>query len=375
MYNWDKFNNKGFLMSLFNLLLSSKKTFYTLDIGSRFIKVAEFNISEDQLTLTQFHIEECPPQALDRGNITEHKALSQALLSFFSKKVKLPSKYNLILSIGGSSVITGALNIPKSKHQDIRDENIKLEASQYLPVDLTEVYYIHLNLPQCESESEDVESIFLIAIKKEALSNFNLSMRGASLKSSADYPSVLALGNNFVMNHKNEIKPTKYAIILDIGFRNISFCVMRGEHLVFSRELFIGIENYVIEIQNELGVSYKEAQSLLDTACKSDSVPEPVIHAVQNYNSLCCKEISVGIDYFLNYSPQVDFSGIYVTGGGKNIPQLKSKISQHLNLPVHNLQTLRSVKTKGFKKQRIKELQPFLGVSVGLAQTKLIKNK
>ncbi len=361
-------------MSLLNFL-SSKKTVFTLDVGSRFIKAAEFISSEDQLILKNFHMEECPPQALDRGNVVEKELLSKALSSLFVKKVKIGSKYELIQAIGGSSVITGTLNIPQSEHENVKSENIRLEVSQYLPVDLNEVYYVVMDLPRHKDDLENVETIFLIAIKKETLANFNLVAGAASLKVSVDYPSVLALGNSFVMNHKNDINPEQYNIILNIGFRSLTFCVMRGEHLVFSRELIIGVENYMIEIQNELGVSYKEAQSLLDTACKNDSVPDQVMHIIQNYNSLCCREISVGMDYFLNYSPKADFSAVYANGGGKMIPQLKSKISENLNLPVHDLQTLRAIKTQGFTKQRIQELQPFLGICTGLAQTKLIRKK
>ena len=358
-------------MSLLSFL-SSKKTIYALDIGSRFIKVAEFDVSEDQIVLTNFQMETCPPQALDRGNVVDYQILSQSLSSVFFKKIKVTGKYELIQAIGGSSVITGTLNIPKTGNSTIRNETIRLEVSQYLPVDLKEVYYLVIDLPDF-GEQDNVESVFVIAIKKESLSNFNLAIRTASLNTSVDYPSMLALSNCFVLNHKNEINRDQYVILLDIGFQKLDFCVMRGESLVFSREFPVGVENYVLEIQNELGVSYKESQSLLDTTYKNDSVPESVMHIVQNYNSLCCKEISMGMDYFFNYFPQAVCSSAYLTGGGKSIPQLKSQISKKLNLPTHDLQTLRSVKTKGFTKQRIKELQPLLATCVGLVQTKIKK--
>ena len=361
-------------MGLLNFL-SAKKNFFTLDIGSRFIKIAEFSFSEDQLILKNFQMEECPPQALDRGNIVEHEELSKALSHLFNKKIKIDAKAEVMQAIGGSSVITGTLNVPYSDQQNIKNENIKLEVSQYLPVDLNEVYYTIINLPRYKGDPENEESIFLIAIKKNALSNFNSVINSASAKTDVDYPAVLALGNSFVANHKEEIQPQQYNVLLDIGFRNLSFCVMREDHLVFSRELIIGAENYLIEIQNLLGLSYKEAKNLLDSVCKNDSIPDQVMHVVQNYNSLCCKEVSVGIEYFLNYFPNSSISAMYVTGGGKEIPQIKTALSKNTGLPVHDLQTLRLVKTKGFTKERIKELQPFLGVCVGLAQTKLVKKK
>ena len=361
-------------MGLLNFL-SSKKNFFALDIGSRFIKVAEFSATEDQLVLTNFQMEECPPQALDRGNVVEQELLSKALSNLFKKKIKIDPKSEIMQAIGGSSVITGTLSVPHSEHANVKSENIKLEVSQYLPVDLSEVHYTCMSLPRYKGDPENEESIFLIAIKKEALSNFNVAMNKISIKTDVDYPAVLALGNSFVANHKKEIKPQQFNVILDIGFRNLSFCVMREDHLVFSRELIIGAENYLVEIQNELGLSYKEAQNLLDTACKNDSIPDQVIHIIQNYNSLCCKEVAVGIEYFLNYFPKSSITAMYVTGGGKEIPQIKTALSKTSGLPVYDLQTFRSIKTKGFTKERIKELRPFLGVCVGLAQTKLVKKK
>lgn len=337
----------------------------TVDMGSRYLKAAQFAVTNKKPVLTHFEMISTPAQAMDKSALLDSHLIQKELSALLHQQMKYHNKCKVILGIGGSAIVTRKLNIIRSDHANIRKENIRFEASQHLPFDIEHSQYVTIDLPHMEGDDPNMDSVFLIAMQSKDLNKYNLCTHDSSIRTDVVYPSLLSL--QYVLSASYmKLENSDYILVLDIGFQTTGFYVIRNSRVVFSRDLFTGTQSYLQEIQQRLGVTYEEAQNLLDTVCKGESVPNEVMEIIQHHNITVAQEISVGMEYFLNYF-NVCISKVCVTGGGRNVPGLQSEISQKMHLDIEDLQVFRSIQTKGFSKKKLADLHSFAGVCVGLA--------
>ena len=335
-------------------------------MGSRYLKAAQFTLVDRKPVLTHFEMIPTPAQAMDKSTLVDSQLIQASLKHLLYKQVQYSNKCKVVLGIGGSAIVTRKLSIIKSDHISVKKENIRFEASQHLPFDLEQTEYVTIDLPHMEDDDPNMNSVFLIAMQNKDLNIYNLCTHDVSVKTDVIFPSLLSL--QYVLSENYEqIEKSHYTLILDIGFQTTGFYVVRNRHMVFSRDLFIGTQSYLKEIQSRLGVSYDEAQNLLDTVCKEESVPNEAMEIIQNHNMVVAQEISTGMEYFFNYFSKASISKVCVTGGGRNIPGLQSEISQRMQSDMENLQVFRNIQTKGFSKKKLTDLHSFAGICVGLA--------
>ncbi len=334
-------------------------------MGSRYLKAAQFTVVDRRPILTHFEMVPTPTQAMDKSTLSDSQLIHKELKTLLYQQIKYHNKYKVILGIGGAGIVTRKLSIIRSDHSNVKRENIRFEASQHLPFDVEQAEYVTVDLPHMEDDDPNMDSVFLIAMQNKDFNTYNLCTHDLAVRTDVIFPSLLSLQYVFSENYK-KLEKSDYVLILDVGFQTTGFYVIRNFHVIFSRDLFTGTQSYVQEIQRRLGVSYDEAQNLLDTVCKGESVPNEVMEVIQHHNSVVAQEISIGMEYFLNYF-NASISKICVTGGGRNIPELQSEISQKMHLEVENLQVFRSIQTKGFSKKKLADLHSFAGVCVGLA--------
>lgn len=355
-------------------LFFPKKTLITVDMGSRYLKVAQFAIVDRKPVLTHFEMSPTPASAMDKSTLIDSQLVHAPLKHLLYKQVQYSSKCKVVLGIGGSAIVTRKLNIIKSDHISVKKENIRFEASQHLPFDIEQTEYVSIDLPHMEDDDPNMDSVFLIAMQNKDFNTYNICTHDIAVQTDVVFPSLLSLQYVLSENYKN-LEKSNYVLILDIGFQTTGFYVIRNFHVVFSRDLFTGTQSYLQEIQRRLGVNYDEAQNLLDTVCKGESVPDEAMEIIRNHNSVVAQEISTGMEYFFNYFSKAAISKVCVTGGGRNVPGLQSEISQRMQSDIENLQVFRNIQTKGFSKKKLTDLHSFAGTCVGLALSQTVSSR
>ena len=352
-------------------LFFPKKTLITIDMGSRYLKAAQFTIVDRKwLALTHFEMRAIPPQTMSKSTLLDSQLVHKEFKALLHEQMQYNKKCKVVLGVGGSSVVTSKLSVIRTQHASVKKENIRFEASQHLPFDLDQTEYVTVDLPHTEEDDQNMDSVFLIAMQNKDLNAYNLCTHEAAVHLDVVFPSLLSSQYLLSENYK-QLNPSEYILILDIGFQTTGFYVFRNHHIVFARDLFTGAESYVQEVQRRLDVNYDEAQNLLDTVCKGENAPEEVMNIIRGHHSAVVQEISMGMEYFFNYFSKAVVSKIYVTGGGRNILGLQSEISQKMNLSLENLQVFRNIQTKGFSKKKLADLQSFAGICIGLALSQI----
>ena len=346
--------------------LFPKRKIVTLDLGSRFIKAAQFEVSGKQVVMTHFEMAPTPPEAIENGSLRDGPMIQNELEPVLFEKMKIKKNQKVLISIGGKSIITRKIEIPKSELK-ITQEHIRWEASQYLPYNIEDANYGYVELPFL-SEDPAMSSIFLVAIDKNTVNTYMMCLNSLSVKVDAIEASLFASQRALAASRPNPpLSADENILVLDLGWKLTSFTVIRSSNVIFSRDLFIGVESYERAIQREMAVEPHEAQSFIASVCKEQTVPSEAMSIIKNHHSHFSREVIMGLEFFLNYFPKDKISKCYLVGGGSLFPGLKAELAEKMNVKIDYLQFFRGVQTRGFSKKKLKEIQPFAGTCVGIA--------
>ena len=346
--------------------LFPKRKIVTLDLGSRFIKAAGFELSGKQIIMTHFEMAPTPFEAVENGSLRDGQMIQNELELILFDKMKIKKNQKTLLSIGGKSIITRKIEIPKSELK-ITQEHVRWEASQYLPYNIEDANYGYIELPFL-SEDSAMRSIFLVAIDKNTVNTYMMCLNALPVNVDAIEASLFARQRVLSASRPSPpLKPEENILILDLGWKITGFTVIRSGHVIFSRDLFTGSASYESAIQREMAVEPHEAQSFISAMCKEQAVPSEAVSIVKNHHPHFCREALMGLEFFLNYFPEDKISKCYLIGGGSVLPGLKAALAERMNIQTSFLAFLRGVQTRGFSKKRLKEIQPFASVCVGIA--------
>ncbi len=177
------------------MLFRSKKTI-GLDLGSSSIKLAEVSVSKGLATLENFAFVQTPQAGLVNGDITDTFLIGEAVKSLY-KEQKF-SRKNACVGMWGSTTIVKKITMQKTDPKSLNDQ-IKYEAQQYLPFDISQVSLEYHILP-FSSNNEQMD-VLIVAGQNESISKYIEVAAYANLKSSIIDVSSLALANVFEFNY------------------------------------------------------------------------------------------------------------------------------------------------------------------------------
>ena len=350
-------------MDLMDFLFPKKKMI-TIDIGARFIKAAHFVVNNKQPILSHFAMLPTPLDTFQRGVIVEQHAISKVVESII-KSINWRVDKKTALSLSGICALTTKMDIPKSEKEVIK-ENIKFKASQYLPYELSECSYQYIPISGV-AKDPNMQSYFFVAANKNSVYTYSSIMRNMSVKTAFMSPDFFSLQRTFAANMISEKSSDKTVLLLDVGFQKTGFHVLYENQLIFSRSFPVGTQSYTHALESGLGISYKEANHIVDSISKGEVIPSEAVSIIKSNNIVFCKEIAMGVEYFCNYFPDYQITQCYVMGGGQAMPGIQSEITKQLKMPTKDFPLFRKLQTKGFSKKKLVSIQPFANICIGLA--------
>lgn len=343
-------------------MLFTPKPLIGLDIGSSTIKLASLRKAKQGVTLSHFGMIETPIDSLNGGEIIQSAAIAQAIKTLMLDcKVKLK---HAVTNIWGSAVIVKKITMPKME-AGLVAEQIKWEAEQYIPFDINEIC-LEFHILKGNPQNLETMDVLLVAAKRDFVSNYAFTVKGAGLKCDILDVSSFALANCFEFNYG---KLSETVVLLNFGARVTNFVVVERGEVAFCRDIPVGGINYSNDIHKELGVSIKEAESLKMGATIGQQVPDEVANVLRSTTDVIADEIQNSFDFYLATSNNASIDRIFVTGGSSKVPGLVSHISKVTNVNYEALNPfLRVGYDQGkFSNEYISQIQPYAALAVGLA--------
>lgn len=320
-----------------------------LDIGSDTCKLVELKVSADGIQLINWAIE-----PIVMGDI---KAAVRKVL------VKLTTPTNLIFtSVYGKGTLVRYIDMPKMNIDDLR-KSFSFEVDRYFPFPKEQIYtdcYI-LNAKGKENKM----LVLAAAAKKEMVSQRQELLKELGLDTDFVTLNPLAVAELY---HKLYLaggeKGGQTVAVLDIGEKLSNLIILVNGEPRFTRDIFIGGNEFTSSISNGLEIEFRDAENL---KCSPGGREEEILRACDSMIHNLISEVRLSFDYFVT-EKNLSISQLMLTGGGSLLPGLPDVFTKYLEVPTRLWNFMDSVQLgEKLSVEETRKMAPRLNVCCGLA--------
>jgi len=376
---------------MFGFLNKKRKSLIGMDIGSNVVKCLRLDLTGPRPTLTHFGMADLPPEAIVDGEIMDRELVIEAIREA-ADRADLPND-PVASAVAGRAVIVKKIVMDKMSEDDAR-EAIYWEAEQHVPFDIDDIS-LDFQILQDDIGADQME-LLLVAAKKDMILGYAELIRDAGFnpmvidvasfanQNAWEYllhhgPASADLDGEFDADMDSESRDgddsaeeahesSETVALLDVGGGVTNVHIIKEGIPHFTRDLPLGVANFLEEFQKQLGLTYETAQRVArgDIDGVDAQLVTEIVHAVGS-------EIYDGLEPSLSYmktSGESDgFDRIVLSGGGAHLPGLLAFLAERYGVPCEVADPLRALNFEPdlFGPGEAEELGPLLTVSVGLA--------
>lgn len=231
-----------------------------IDLGSKFIKVAEVSAKGGELELLSAGILPTPVGLLSGDAIVDPQGAAEVLRALLQQIGAHTNKAVMTVK-GQTSVVIRIIEVPKMRDDELADA-MRWEIERHVPFASTgAVAMDYAPLQPMETIPEGETGEVLLAVAEEGLIKAVVdSLELAGLEPVAIDIEPLALGRCFVSKDP-QLKGTTVAI-LQMGARSSELTIIGYDNPRLTRILNIGGNNFTTAVGNALGVTDEEAEKI-----------------------------------------------------------------------------------------------------------------
>lgn len=233
-----------------------------LDIGTRFIKVAEVRLARGAISILNVAMRPTPPGVLSNSQILDPVGLGRAIRELLVLN-RITTRKVIISLAGQSSVVVRPIDLPKMTRKELA-QTMKFEVERHIPFAADEVIMDYSPLVEAEDLPEDEGQMkVLLAVAQEELVNAYLKMLNvAGLQPAAMDVEILAAIRALVDVHQDEGSYEETVALVDIGACSTDISIITEGNLTFTRSVPIAGDSLTEAIADQLGRSFEEAEEL-----------------------------------------------------------------------------------------------------------------
>ncbi len=314
---------------MFGLFKNKPNVLIGLDISSTSVKLLELSKNNGRYRVEAYAVEPLPPNAVVEKNISDVEGVGEAIRRVMSRS-KCSAKCAAV-AVAGSAVITKTIEMDAALNDEEMENQITVEADQYIPYPLDEVSLDFEVQGLSERNPEQVE-VLLAACRKE-----NVEMREAALQLGGLKPMVVDIEAHAMKRAFELLKsqlgsnPEDLVVaIIDIGATMTTLSVLADERSIYTREQLFGGKQLTEEIQRRYSLSFEEAGLAKKQGGLPDDYEEEVL---QPFKEAVLQQVTRSLQFFFSSSQYDDVDYIVLAGGTASIDGLAEMIEAKLGTP------------------------------------------
>ncbi len=337
------------------LLKKKNQSVIGLDVGSREIKAVELTRSGAGYAVSRLASK--PLNSRESAVDVLRELSSEA--DFSTTRV--------VCSVSGRSVVVRYISMQRMNPEELRTM-MKYEAGKHIPFGIDEVVIDcqNLDLPSVSGRAEADMKVLLVAAKRGFVAEHVKRINQAGYNTVIVDVDAFALGNayNFSRSIKAGDEPAKNTGIVDIGASKTSINISCGDSSMFTREIYLGGDEFTNAISRQRGLSVAEAEEFKtspDTAL--DELEEVVSMTAEDLGN----EIQMSFDYFENQF-ETGVNEVLLTGGGALLRGLENAFEERFQRPTRIWNPLAETPIQaGYEPRMPESAGPKMAVALGLA--------
>ncbi len=340
-----------------------------VDLGSGFIKMAQFKEEQNSLKLVNFGVLSVPEGAIVEGRVEKTKEIVEILKELISFHSFVGNK--IVANVSGQLVVVKEIIMDALPENEL-DEAIKWEIEKFLPFSLDKAVFDYQILSEVlESGRVKKLNILIAAAPLEVVELTAELFKMANLDPVAlevepfSILRLLRFDPNF--SFENDV----LFPVINIGYNYTSINMVDKGMVRFSRTIPTGGRKITDSIASTLGKSFEEAEELkikeLDLTKEN-----PLTKATLTLLDGLTLEIKRSINFYFNKfndGKSMD-TAILLEGGSANIKGIEKFIEDMVGFPsgVNRLFTnIARFDPNLFTKEYLFEMAPMFSVATGLA--------
>jgi type IV pilus assembly protein PilM len=301
-----------------------------LDITTSSIKLIELAQSGGEYRVESYAAEPTPHNAVNEKAIVDANAVGEAIRRAM-KRSGVRSR-ECAVAISGDAAITKAIPMPRSLSDAELEQQVELQADQYIPFPMEEVSYDFEVLGPSEKDPE-MQEVLLVATRTE-----NVDQRVAAVTAAGLVPKLVdveafALENACkLMTHQMPDGGIDRTIaVIDFGASTTTFSILKDSKVVYTRDFAFGGQLLTEEIMRTYGLSMEEAgRAKKEGGLPSNYQPEVLDPFIDDMT----QQVSRSLQFYLaSGSGRSQPEQILVCGGCANIPGVADVIASRVGIP------------------------------------------
>ncbi len=311
---------------MLGLFKKKANTLLGIDISSTSVKLIELSRSGGRYKVEAYAVEPLPPNAIVEKNIAELEVVGQVIARVVTKA--RTSVKHAAVAVAGSAVITKIIEMEAGLSEEELENQIKIEADQYIPYPLEEVA-IDFEVQGVTARSADRVNVLLAACRKENVEvrEAALALAGLSAKVVEIEAYSLERAYGLLAEQLGSGEEDLTVAIVDIGATMMTLSVLHNGQTIYTREQLFGGKQLTDEIQRRYGLSTEEA----DLAKKQGGLPDDYETEVLNpFKEAVAQQVSRSLQFFFAAGQYSDVDYILLAGGTASIVGLDQLVQQKI---------------------------------------------
>lgn len=335
-----------------------------IDISTAAVKLLELSRDGTRYKVESYSVAPLPQDAVVDKTIANVEVIAEAI----KKAVKQSNTKlkNACVAVAGSSVMTKIIPMPATYSDEDMEQQILVEADQYVPFSLDEVN-LDFEVQGVNEHNPDVMDVLLAASRKENVDDRVEALSLAGLKAKIVDVEAFAMENAFeLLTHQlpNGVEDQTIAIA-DIGATMATLNVLYNSRTVYTREQSFGGKQLTEEIQRRYGLSHEEAGMAKRHGGLPDNYESDVL---EPFKRAIVQQIARSLQFFVSSSVNRNVSCVMLAGGCASIAGLEKLVEQELGIKAYVANPfINMALSSRIKPQSLSNDAPALMVACGLA--------
>lgn len=300
-----------------------------LDISASAIKLLELMPSGNRFRVESYAVEPLPSNAVVDKTIADVDVVGESI----QRAVKKSRTRNTsaAVAVSGSSVITKIIPMAIGLTEHELEEQLQVEAGQYIPFPLEEVAMDFEVLGEAADSPGQVD-VMLAASRSEIVDNCVAALEVGGLTAAVVDVESFAVDNAVALIVQESLSDVQEGVVAvaDIGSAATTFSVMQHLVTIYSREQPFGGAQLTDEIQRRYGLSYEEA----GLAKKRGGLPdnyEPEV--LEPFKDNMVQQVERAQQFFFSSSTVDRIDHLILAGGCASIAGVGLMMENRLGLP------------------------------------------
>ena len=354
-----------FLISLGSLFSRQPAPLLGIDVSASSVKLVELGRDKaGSLVLERCGIEPLERGWLVDGNVEKFEEVADAIRRLVKKSGTRTKQ--VAMALPPSAVITKKIILPGGMSDLELEQQVELEANQYIPFPLEEVSLDFCVIGPSATSAGDVE-VLIAASRREKVQDIQGLAEAAGLTPVVvdveSYASRLA-ASRLIDNLPNQGDGLVVALF-EIGSLTTSMQILRDAEVLYDRDQAFGGAQLTQLIVRQYGFSGDEAEAKKRSG---DLPPDYEATVLKPFIDSLVQELGRALQFFFTSTPYNTVDLVLIAGGSAALPGLTAAVTQQVSFPCSLLNPFEGmVIGDGVRLKRMTREAPSYLTSCGLA--------